>query len=154
MQCFASIIGEKLRYNRVMSYRHKKMYTEMYSSHPTSGPSQYKNVVLPVCEFPSWDKMVSRPSLLYDRYCIKVPLIARFMGHYGAHLGPTGPRWAPCWPMNFAIWGRLSSVMIPIIKIRLPQDRHIFTIESIHGKAVFIMNQRQYQVYQSGDISY
>ena len=19
--------------------------------------------------------------------------------------GPVGPRWAPCWPMNFAIWG-------------------------------------------------
>ena len=29
-------------------------------------------------------------------------LIARFIGPtwgpYGAHLGPTGPRWAPCWP--------------------------------------------------------
>ena len=21
-----------------------------------------------------------------------------FMGQHGAHLGPTGPRWAPCWP--------------------------------------------------------
>ena len=26
------------------------------------------------------------------------PLIARFWGQHGAHLGPTGPRWAPCWP--------------------------------------------------------
>ena len=25
-------------------------------------------------------------------------LIARFMGQHGAQLGPTGPRWAPCWP--------------------------------------------------------
>ena len=25
-------------------------------------------------------------------------LIARFMVKYGAHLGLTGPRWAPCWP--------------------------------------------------------
>ena len=24
-------------------------------------------------------------------------LIAKFMGQHGAHLGPTGPRWAPCW---------------------------------------------------------
>ena len=24
--------------------------------------------------------------------------IARFMGQHGAHLGPAGPRWAPCWP--------------------------------------------------------
>ena len=29
---------------------------------------------------------------------VMVPLIARFMGHHGAHLGPTGPRWSPCWP--------------------------------------------------------
>ena len=25
-------------------------------------------------------------------------LIARFMDQRGAHLGSTGPRWAPCWP--------------------------------------------------------
>ena len=24
--------------------------------------------------------------------------IAKFMGQHGAHLGPTGPKWAPCWP--------------------------------------------------------
>ena len=24
--------------------------------------------------------------------------IAKFMGQHGAHLGPVGPRWAPCWP--------------------------------------------------------
>ena len=28
----------------------------------------------------------------------KVSLIARFMGLTWGHLGPTGPRWAPCWP--------------------------------------------------------
>ena len=26
------------------------------------------------------------------------PQIAKFMGQHGAHLGPLGPRWAPCWP--------------------------------------------------------
>ena len=25
------------------------------------------------------------------------PLVARFIGQHGAHLGPRGPRWAPCW---------------------------------------------------------
>ena len=30
--------------------------------------------------------------------------VARFMGQNGAHLGPTGPRWAPCCSMNFVIW--------------------------------------------------
>ena len=38
--------------------------------------------------------------------------IARFMGLIWAHLGPTEPRWAPCWPhelsgMNF-VRGRIS----------------------------------------------
>ena len=28
----------------------------------------------------------------------ELSLIARFMGQHGAHLGPTRPRWAPCWP--------------------------------------------------------
>ena len=26
-----------------------------------------------------------------------VTLIAKFTGQHGAHLGPAGPRWAPCW---------------------------------------------------------
>ena len=50
----------------------------------------------------SWQKQVS------GLICI-ITLIARFMGPTwgpsGAdRTGPTGPRWAPCWPMNFAIW--------------------------------------------------
>ena len=28
----------------------------------------------------------------------KATQIAKFMGQHGAHLGPVGPRWAPCWP--------------------------------------------------------
>ena len=34
------------------------------------------------------------------------PLIARFMGQHGAHLGPTGPRWAPCWPHELCYLGQ------------------------------------------------
>ena len=33
------------------------------------------------------------------------PLIARFMGPTWAHLGPTGPRWAPCWPHELCYLG-------------------------------------------------
>ena len=40
------------------------------------------------------------------------PLIARFMGptwgQHGAHLGPTGPRWAPCWPHESCYLGPLA----------------------------------------------
>ena len=27
---------------------------------------------------------------------------------HGANMGPTGPRWAPCGPMNFAIWASIK----------------------------------------------
>ena len=33
----------------------------------------------------------------HDEVASRATLIARFMGHHGAHLGPTGPRWAPYW---------------------------------------------------------
>ena len=42
-----------------------------------------------------------------NNFCIvrfKLSLIARFMGH-GAHLGPTGPRWAPWWPHELCYLG-------------------------------------------------
>ena len=49
----------------------------------------------------------------------KTSLIARFMGPTWAHLGPTGPRWAPCCPMNFAIWDSMLTVSEsePVTKI-------------------------------------
>ena len=38
-------------------------------------------------------------------------LIARSMGQHGAHLGPTGPRWAPClcWPHELCWVGTVPS---------------------------------------------
>ena len=36
-------------------------------------------------------------------------LIARFMGQHGAHLGPTGPRWAPCWAHELCYLGQCTS---------------------------------------------
>ena len=35
-------------------------------------------------------------------------LIARFMGQHGAHLGQTGPSWAPCWPYEPYYLGSLQ----------------------------------------------
>ena len=34
---------------------------------------------------------------------------ARLMGQHGAHLGPVGPRWAPCWPHEPCYQGSRSS---------------------------------------------
>ena len=36
--------------------------------------------------------------------CCIIP-IARFMGPTWAHLGPTGPRWAPCYPHELCYLG-------------------------------------------------
>ena len=41
--------------------------------------------------------------------------IAKFRGQHGAHLGPVGPRLAPCWPHEQCYWGscpRLASVWV------------------------------------------
>ena len=43
---------------------------------------------------------------------IKPSLITRFMGPTWAHLGPTGPRWAPCWPHELCYLGCISNDMI------------------------------------------
>ena len=36
--------------------------------------------------------------------------IAKFMGQHGAHLGPVGPRWAPCWPNEPCYQGTFHSI--------------------------------------------
>ena len=38
------------------------------------------------------------------------PQIARFMRPIRDHLGPTGPRWAPCWPHGPCYQGRNSTI--------------------------------------------
>ena len=43
----------------------------------------------------------------YYQLMINNTHIPRWQGswdQHGAHLGPTGPRWAPCWPHEHAIW--------------------------------------------------
>ena len=35
-------------------------------------------------------------------------MTARCMGQHGANLGPTGPRWAPCWPHEPCYLGEYS----------------------------------------------
>ena len=43
-------------------------------------------------------------------------LIARFMGPtwdlHGTHLGPTGPRWAPCWPHEPCYQGKAAKLLL------------------------------------------
>ena len=41
-----------------------------------------------------WHHMAS----LGPNDCFAVAQIANSWGQHGAHLGPVGPKWAPCWP--------------------------------------------------------
>ena len=46
-----------------------------------------------------WQRAISIDALLRNRsHTMHAQIIARFMGQHGAHLGPVGPGWAPCWP--------------------------------------------------------
>ena len=47
-------------------------------------------------------------------YALDVSLIVRFMGPTRAHLGPTGPRWAPCWHHELCY---LGTVKTPITQV-------------------------------------
>ena len=50
------------------------------------------------------------------RSVIRISLIARFMGQHGAHLSPTGPRWAPCWPHELGYPGCIYLYLLWILK--------------------------------------
>ena len=43
--------------------------------------------------------------ILFSNIFQQTPLIEGLRGQHGAHLGPTGPRWAPCWPHELCSLG-------------------------------------------------
>ena len=48
----------------------------------------------------------------HNKFCSVCSLatqIASFMGQNGTHPGPTGPRWAPCWPHELCYLGKFLS---------------------------------------------
>ena len=83
-------------------------------------PFQYKDHVSRYGYFQHKDKMVMRTSQLYDKNsytskavsllfipCLHCPIYSLIEGSWvlhGAHLGPTGPRWAHVGPMIPVIW--------------------------------------------------
>ena len=57
----------------------------------------------------SWDiHLIDLSGSAQDNSSLIHTLIARFMGPHGAHLGPTGPRWAPYWPHELCYLGTLK----------------------------------------------
>ena len=53
-------------------------------------------------------------------YWLAASLIARLMGQYDAHQGPTGPRWAPCWPHGPCYLVSLDIKPFSSLKYRVP----------------------------------
>ena len=54
---------------------------------------------------------------IYMRYASPVSKVHG--GQHGAHLGPTGPRWAPCWPHELCYLGRFGYALEWILVIHL-----------------------------------
>ena len=52
-----------------------------------------------------------------EEVCCDYTLIARFMGPTWGHLGPTGPRWAPCWPHELCYLGKCTPILESIINL-------------------------------------
>ena len=57
-------------------------------------------------------------------------------GRHGAHLGPTGPRWAPCWPHEHCYRG-IFRVGPPFIYAINSQYFNSFFLNKIHTKKRF-----------------
>ena len=74
-------------------------------------------------------------------------LKANSWGRHGTHLGPTGPRWAPCWPHEFCYLGTDASddmiltvnhgwLLTFLVEIYI---RGLFYWQSIHAIMAWIM---------------
>ena len=84
----------------------------------------------------------------------QLALIARFMGQHGTHLGPTGPRWAPCWLHElcylggYSLWLRWERVKLYLIT----QSRHEYIVQvnsyilfSFGNSFTSLMSRRNFQ---------
>ena len=54
-------------------------------------------------------------------------------GQHGAHLGPTGPRLAPCWPHELCYLGT-SAYFLPVVENALPRYLWILHLNISHEK--------------------
>ena len=71
----------------------------------------------------------------------KTSLIARFMGATWAHLGPTGPRWAPCWPHELCyLECYMNRWLTPVLQTTRFSDRIINSLYICHLHQIRFMN--------------
>ena len=69
----------------------------------SSAPSHYLDqcciiVIGPLGANFSYFTFIKIQNFSITKIHLKISPIAKFMGNHGAHLGPVGPVWAPCWP--------------------------------------------------------
>ena len=77
-------------------------YISCVVDHILSGKQTFKcpmiYLISPNRENENWHYDTRLVAELQKAATAKITLIASSWGQHGAHLGPTGPRWAPCWP--------------------------------------------------------
>ena len=98
---------------------------------------------LPICIFCCCLQSVNNPD-------------TKFMGQHGAHLGPVGPRWAPCWPHGPCYQGILTTDMEvftelnhPVVIKRQCEPRHALIIALEFLLIVVPTDQDNFEVLSS-----
>ena len=97
----------------------------------------------------------------------EISLLARFMGPIWGPSGPTGPRWAPCWPHElcylglpvivFTHWGRVTHICFSKITIigsenGLPSSHNLNQCLNIVNSK--LKNKRQWTIKRHLKMSY
>ena len=89
--------GDQERWNSYIGHRREPWGTTAQGDDRTR--STWKLCVMNLCQKPACFR--------HGRWsnCFEASLIARFMGPTWGPSGPTGPRWAPCWPHELSYLG-------------------------------------------------
>ena len=56
----------------------------------------------------------------------------KFMGQHGAHLGPVGPRWAPCWPHEPCYQGSMPLLLMSWLLVSTSHQQPWYYMCRIH----------------------
>ena len=108
-----------------------ELCTPRSESNILKDPDILSGYTSPWCQDPPGNEV--RMDLFSNRSCLKeyfehltewrATQITKFMWPHGAHLGPVGPRWAPCWPhepcykgsapiCECTVWSRLTIINV------------------------------------------
>ena len=88
----------------------------------------------------------------------ETPQIAKLMGQHGAHLGPVGPRWAPCWPHepcyqgHITIYSMLFAHIFYVDYIAIVSKMHVLSTGLIH-MFIIILIGAEVEIFQLKELN-